>query len=211
MNYQVNLLEEVEVRDTSRVSKKFMMILGVGALVAVLFLTVLITSWRLNSVEGKLAEVQAEIEELKPEFERALKVKEDLAWREKVFSELEGWQSASVDLDEFLNSMGMLVPENIQMIDLRFEGNLSVRAPLPDAPVQRVRKYNMQLSGKAVGEGADSAVLEFIRSLQDSKDFEGLLTSAKLQRMHNAGATLKDDGQVVRSFSIDCAMEERAW
>ncbi len=75
MKCQVNLLEEVEVRDTSRVSRKFIAILSVASVVLLLLSTVLFTSWRLNSLEGKLADTAAQIEELKEPYESAVAVK----------------------------------------------------------------------------------------------------------------------------------------
>ena len=209
MSFQINLLEEEEVRDTSRVSRKFMMILGGAGFVAVLFASVLFTSWRLRSVEGELADQKSGIEDLKPAYERALKIKESLGWREDALSELESWRNSSVDVDVFLADVGGHVPENIQLLNMHFMGNLVRRPARAELAAGVFREYQLKLSGQAVGEGADSDVLEYIRDLQEDESFKELLTTSRLQSMRSASKSGAD--QAIRAFSIVCDMEARLW
>ena len=209
MSYQVNLLDEGEVRDTSRVSQKFIAIMGGGALVALMFFTVLFISWRLNSVEAKLSDTQDYIEDMKPAYDRVMKTDAELKRRTAAFDELEGWKNTSIDLVDCIQAVGREVPDSIQLIDLKLSGKLKSSSASSKATATRLRGYSLKISGKSEGERADSSVLDFIRTLQEVESLKTYLESAKLDSMRNTGAN--NESGSIRAFSITCAMEDKPW
>ena len=211
MNLPVNLLEDAEVRNTSRVSRKFLIQLAVGMVVVVAVGWVGLLLWKQSSLGRQVRHLQAEYDEMKPRQERVNELLDNLRWHEDVMDELTGWQAATVAWHEELDALAQVVPTNMQFVSMEVTGSLQLRPSEQDQPTKFWRQYKIDLIGIAQGEDPDNTVLSFIKALPETENLQEHWESGKLHRIQNEVAGPNRDEVVGRRFELAVSFKEREW
>ena len=215
MNVRVNLIKDTELRHVGMVSRSFIIRVSsiTAATVLVLFLIIFIGRYKL--VQQQLAGARDRWETMKPAYDRVRVLRQDLTDRRKIMGELTGWNNSRIDWVPPLAELQQTVPPTIQLTKLMLRGELSMKEPKvttpppdpdkppPEIPATPMRRYFINIYGRASGTLADQVVIHFVRTFRQTPAFQKILEGVKLQRLQKEAGGEKGAEQPDRAFEIE--------
>lgn len=197
MNLQVNLILDTERRSGSAVSLQFVMrvvVIGVPVLCAVL-LAILFLGVR-SSRQTKLNADQ-EKSQVEPMFHAVTALQKDLTDCRTLNGIFDGWRNSRRDWSNFLLSLQMIVPENIQLTHLIITETIDVKDNAP------VRLSAMRISGLVGGERPEIEVERFNRNLKTVSAFTSIVENAEVKKFDMPTESEYKDQRI---FDIECKL-----
>jgi hypothetical protein len=131
----------------------------------------------------------------------SLRVRADLANNAVVLNELEGWRRARIDWSDQLLGLQKQIPDKMQLSTLTMASELK---PINNAPA---RLYNLALDGQAVGDTAQTLVMQLQNVLMQSSSLSNCLaaTNAFKVTRFEGPENATDDNKNDRFFRIECS------
>lgn len=217
MSTRVNLLRREEMRREGVVSPGFLLRVAVGTGLALLALFGVLSLLQYRNARERIRVAREIWAAREPELRRVQKMKADLAAKRGLDQELRGWVSARVDWAKPLRALQENVPAVVQLRKLDIRGDAELRTekttPAKGSGERRSptgipgRRYFLAIEGRAFGDKAEDAVLEFEAALRRSPEFRTLLSSIKLQRLQSEREVSGTEGG--RTFLLEAATGRR--
>jgi len=202
MNLRVDLILETEKRSASVINAKSILRISYVVLPVILFLIIgslVLSVWRLNSTLKTLEDTLA-IDG--PKKDKALKLRADLWANLAILEEVEGWNKSHLSFHEQLLGVQKEVPERIQLQNMTFSHTTGLTNNMP------ARIFALSLSGKAVGDMAQSYVTQFEDRLKKGPAFTNTMESAKVV-LFKRPDNVTDENKSDRLFQIECKYKPR--
>ncbi len=217
MSTRINLLKDSEYRRQGAVSGAFILRTTILSVVSFGLLFGLLSGTRFRVAQQDLLASQ-EIWALRaPMYDQIMAMKQDLAMEKKLRQELKGWQTGRILWTQPLEELRKVVPPTMQLRRLDIRGDLEVQQSVVNveteagagaAPAQTeqiqgkpMRKYSINLDGKASGQMAETVVVQFVRMLPQDPVFAPIFKSVKLQSLQRE--MIQSGGVADRAFSIE--------
>lgn len=225
MGVRVNLMKATEYRRQGLVSTAFIIrasILTV-ALLALVFGALLLIQHR--NARQQLHSARALWKAREPIYRQIQAVKQDLATKRKLDQELEGWKTSRIEWEKLLPALQGIVPPSLQFRRLNVRGEMDIRLPKvktakagaaakpaadPAAPAPGgtlARLFFLLIEGRASGDKAEDAVLQFDAALRREPVFRALLQSVRLQRLQSED--MAASAAADRAFTIEASTARR--
>lgn len=215
MNVRVNLIKDTELRHVGMVSRSFLIRVSSITAVTVLALFLIIFIGRYKLVQQQLTGARDRWETLKPAYDRVRVLRQDLVDRRKIMGELTGWSKSRINWVTPLTELQQTVPPTIQLTKLLIRGEFSMKEPKvtappsdpgkppPEIPATPMRRYFINIYGRASGTLADQVVIHFVRTFRQMPALHEILEGVKLQRLQKEADGDKGNEQPDRSFEIE--------
>ena len=199
ISLHINLLLDAERRNSSRVSRRFIIYITTG-LAAFLFLVVILISYRgAYSTRQQLRFAEEEKKQLEPVYKSIIILRQELGELQSLTNALMGWAQSRPDWPRLLFSLQTMVPPDIQLTRLNINETVSLADNLP------LRVITLYLRGKATGAHPERDVQQLERDLKEKAPFGDIMEAAQVKQFEAA----KDQGQEnVRIFELECRLKE---
>ena len=166
MNLRVNLIDEHEIRDCSVITTRFLVRLLAGLVVAVI-LTVL--GWAFVTSQRNAAALKEETWKwgrIEADFKRAQALAARRQAIERVAADMDGWQKARHSWRDELTAVASIIPESLQLTDLRVTSEISVPpAAEPEKPPEL--SASLRLIGKTSSLTAEADVARLLDAFSE--------------------------------------------
>jgi hypothetical protein len=126
MNLRVNLIYELECRDCSVITARFLVCLLGGLFVAVILIVLGVTFAASQRNAAALKEETWKWGRIEADFKRAQALATRRQAIECVASDLDGWRNARHSWRDELTAIASSIPENMQLTELRMTSEISV-------------------------------------------------------------------------------------
>ena len=166
MNARVNLILATEQRSGNVITVPMLVRLVAIAIPTLILLGVIVVVWRFKAAENDLQESEGLWKTLEPQYRKAIEVREDLASRRAVMSEIQGWRQARISWHQQLGALQTAIPAEIQLTDLTMDDLVQI------ASNKTVRIFRMRMKGKTGGPDAEANVT----SLREALATHGVFT-----------------------------------
>ncbi|MBM4144014.1 MAG: hypothetical protein FJ225_10555 [Lentisphaerae bacterium] len=204
MNLRVDLILESEQRSGSVLSPKSLM--RIGSVVGPVALAFLVAAFvfQLWLLGGKLSSLEGQWAALEPRAKKADELRAQLAASRKILGEIEGWRKAHMDWHAELQGLIDIVPENIQLKQMRISQAFEVSAKKVPA-----RAFVAVVDGRAVGDGAEDAVRTLRMRLTSEMPFATNVAPDGVSVVAYGADPTPGAGKNDRVFSVQCRYRPR--
>ena len=218
MKVRINLLNESELRYQGATSRSFLVKIGVGTVVSVVLLSGILFWARQSRFQHELTTSQAQWKKIEPVYKEVLHMQQETALNRVLSAELAGWQKVRIEWHTPCRELQQLVPPTIQLKHLAMRCTVETKQqeapppagpdekPKPPPPPKEIRRFFLNLEGRASGNLAEDVVVQFVRTMRLAPSFQPFLESIKLQSLQRdtvAGDTAKTTEQADRVFAIE--------
>lgn len=191
----VNLIFEEEQRSASPVSPWLMVRLMAAVVVVLGILQVVTFTTKYHGLQGAAQDANDDWKRTEPKYKAALQLRGELGASEATLKELQGWRDSRISWGDQLDQLRLVVPEVVQLTDLRVSQNI---LSLPNNITARV--FELRISGRTGGAGAEENLNRFLDGFKQPA-FKPVVESASLP----PGAFRADpDNKMDRVFLIVC-------
>lgn len=191
----INLLYEDEQRSASPVSLWLLTRVFIGAMAFLVVFWIVMFTLGYRTLKQQVDAMDSEWKYSEPKYKAAIQVRSDLSERRETLKALHGWRDARIAWGGQLDSIGHMVPEVVQLIELRVSHTVLVVANNIPA-----RVFEAKFSGRTAAARSEVNVVQFLDGFK-LPPFDRFVESAVLP----AGAFRQDP--VVKSdriFEIVC-------
>lgn len=200
MNLHVNLILESEIRSSSRVSRKFIVIVVASTVAAILLVSAAFVLFLAHSAEKSLLFAEQERKQLAPVFAAVNDLKKELAVFQDLTNAISTWGQSRLEYPALFTGLQKIVPDNIQLTRMTLNDAFATDAGAP------TRTVSIYLQGKAIGENAEDDVAKMEKSLVGNPPFDAVMESAKVKHFEAAKNLQQAD---LRIFDIECRFKPR--
>ncbi len=188
MNLRVNLIDELECRDCSVITARFIVSLLGSLVVAVILIVLGVTFATSQRNAAALKEETWKWGRIEADFKRAQALATRRQAIERVASDLDGWRNARHSWRDELTAIASSIPENMQLTELRMTSEISVlpvaasKAAPAAAPKATPAKppelsASLRLIGKTSSPTAEADVAR-LRDVFSEHPFSNTISSA---------------------------------
>lgn len=195
MNLHVNLIVDSEVRNSSRVSRNFLVKATVtsAAVLALVFVVVVFVGSHFARQAMLFSE--QERKQLDPVFRSVSDLRRQLAELQDMTNAITVWSRTRPDWPSLLAGLQSVVPANIQLTRMTVNENIN---QVDNTPARVVTLY---IQGRAAGEHADRDVQELEKSLKEKPPFNGFVEHAEVKQFEAAKNEAQEN---LRVFDLEC-------
>jgi len=182
MSLRINMLSDSEYRYSGAVSHRFIaqIVLMVGVGVSLLIIAVAL--FHVSSIRQDLAWHRDQWTRLEPTYNKMNAMQAAATTNTKLLGELKGRTAWRLEWNSLLPEVQKVVPAYVQLSGLDIRSLADREADKSKSKIKAPsRRYEMQLSGKALGREADKVVFRFLEDLEAATAFQEILESVKLQ------------------------------
>ncbi len=215
MTVRVNLLRSTEFRRQGAVSGAFVLRTSVGSILAFITLFSLLGAVQYRIARQDLLACREIWRMREPLYDQLQAMKEDLATERKVQQELRGWSASRLEWFDPLLDLQKIVPASLQFRHMAIRGELNIRQPqsapagseggevaaAPASAAMPIRRFNLNLAGRATGRMAEDVVVQFVREIGKAELLKSFLESIKLQSLQRDSTQTGE--QADRLFAIE--------
>jgi hypothetical protein len=203
MNLRVDLILESERRSASMINTKSIM--RIAAIVGPVLLVVLISGFAFNiwQLKNHLDSLNKTLEVELPKKEKALKIRAELNANIQILSEIEGWQKSRIDWADQLVGIQKEIPDKMQLENMTVSHSIVITNFLP------ARLYSMTLSGQAVGDTAQTLVMQLKGSLPKSSVLSNFFAASPNVTRFSGPLVPNETNKNDRLFQMDCSYKPR--
>jgi Tfp pilus assembly protein PilN len=151
MNLRVNLIDEHEIRDCSVITSRFVIFVLAGLVVAVI-LSVL--GWAFITAQRNATALKEETWKwgrIEADFKKANILATRRQAIERVASDLDGWRNARISWRDELTALAAIMPETLQLTDLRMASEISV-PPAAEPAAEPAKPPELSASLRLIGK-----------------------------------------------------------
>ena len=194
---RINLLRKSEQRYQGAVSRRFVLMVAVGAPILIVSILSGIKAIQYTGVQADLKQSQEIWKELEPRLELYKEENRGLAYNKQAMDLINGWKSSQTSFVTLLEEVQDTVPANIQFTRLSVK---SEQTPLVyTASKDMELKFSLVIDGAAQGDTAESQVIELGRDLMGAELVESTFDSIKLASLRKRNST---EGESIREFRL---------
>lgn len=154
---QINLIYEDEQRSASPVSLWLMARLTIGALLFLLAFWIVMFTVGYRSLRNEVDTLEMEWKSTDPKYKAAIQVRNDLAGRQDTLKALNAWREARIAWGGQLESIAPIVPDVIQLTEIRASHTvMSVSNNIP------ARVFEVKFSGRTAVSKSEANVVQFL-------------------------------------------------
>jgi Tfp pilus assembly protein PilN len=158
MNYpRVNLLKKSEQRYQGKVSRKFILIAGVGAFVLTVLLIVGLFLVHKASLRNELNSTRVLWAQMEPRMKEHARDNKELATVTQILDLFHGWEGSRAPFVKLLNDVQSVVPETVQFT--RMSVQTGAVKPIYKTSEELQLDYNLIIEGVAIGSQAEKQVI----------------------------------------------------
>ncbi len=153
----INLIYKVEQRSASPVSLWLMLRVAIGAVLflVVFWIFMFFLGYRALTLQVNALDTEWKIAE--PKYKAAIQVRTDLAQRTDTLKALQGWRDARISWGQQLGYLEKIVPDVIQLSDIRVSHTVMVVSnKMPG------RVFEVKISGRTAAERSEVNVVKFL-------------------------------------------------
>lgn len=196
----INLIYEDEQRGASSVSLWLLARVAMGALAFFVVFGIVMFTIGYRSLKQQVNTLDTEWIYTEPKYKAAIQVRNDLSDRRETLKALQGWRDARIAWGGQLEALAHIVPDVVQLIDLRVSHTVLVVANNIPA-----RVFEVKISGRTDAVRSEVNVVQFLDGFK-LPPFDRFVESAVLP----AGAFRQDPGvKSDRIFEIVCKYSPR--
>lgn len=225
MTARINLLKTTEYRRQGLVSTVFIIRVSIMTVVLLALVFGALAFLQRRNARQTLDSARELWRVREPLYRRTLAMKQDLATKRKLDQELRGWQASRIAWHGPLAEFQEITQPTLQFRRLNVRGEMDVRVPKVKtpkagsaeakpaeaaAPAQAgtpARRFFLLIEGRAEGDQAEDAVLQFDAALRRAPGLRALLESVRLQRLESEET--RAGGPAGQAFTIEAATARR--
>ncbi len=201
MNLYVNLILESELRSSSRVSRKFAIMVSAVTFISILLSIIAFVMIGAHSAKRTLVFAEQEHKQLNPVFMAVNDLKQELAEIQNLTNAIATWSQTRVDYPGLFIGLQSVVPPNIQLIRLTINESIAMIENVP------TRSITLYFQGKAAGDHSETDVQHLEKNMKEKPPFNEIMDLAEVKQFeavkNNAGQTS------MRAFDIECRLKTR--
>lgn len=211
MNLRVDLIQEAERRSARPVSLAFIIRISAFSLLAFGILGILLMINSISKNNRDLQYTETELKRVEPKYNAFVTLTNGLTHQKAILMECQGWERSRMEWHKAMVAFQRLVPERIQMRDIRVSHELK-----PDGR-KTVRTFTLVMKGRATSLQADSDVAKLKNDLAQAEVFVPVLINKVVDKVDKDGVEMlnynydsaKEGGRADRIFDIRCNFKPR--
>lgn len=226
MTARINLLKTTELRRQGVVSTAFIIRVSIVTVALFSLLFGLLALIQHRNARQMLFGAEELWKVREPLYRKTVAMKQDLATKRKLDTELRGWQSSRIAWHDPLTELREIALPTLQFRRLNIRGEMDIRIPktktpkagsaegkpagegaAPAAAGTPARRFFLLIEGRAVGDLAEDSVLQFDAALRRAPGFRPVLESVRLQKLESEDGTAR--GAAGQAFSIEATTARR--
>ncbi|HOW98428.1 MAG TPA: hypothetical protein P5567_04300 [Kiritimatiellia bacterium] len=226
MTARINLLKTTEYRRQGLVSTAFIIRVSIMTVVLLALVFGALAFLQRRNARQTLDSARELWRVREPLYRKTLAMKQDLATKRKLDQELRGWSASRIAWNEPLAEFQEITLPTLQFRRLNVRGEMDVRVPKVKTPKAGsaeakpaeaaapalaagtpARRFFLLIEGRAEGDQAEDAVLQFDAALRRAPGLRALMESVRLQRLESEES--RAGGAAGQVFAIEAATARR--